>query len=324
MSRSRLRLLRGLLQHIPWLLAGLIVAVALALVPALQRPDFWLDQVEQMFAPALLALALTPIILTGGIDLSVGSVAVFSSVVSGALLRDAGWPIPAALAAGLLAGLCAGFVNGTLVVLGVLPLVATLATRELFRGLAFTIGGDTPVSGLPASLVDLWETSWLGLPWTLWAIAILFAVTAFFVHHTWMGRMLFAMGDNETAAHFAGHPVRRLKLGLYAAAGLVAGLCGAGLLLRSGSAKADAEKTLELMAISCVVLGGVRISGGVGNVAGTLLGIVTVTTLLAGLNEVPPTLRDLCLGVLLIVVAVSNEAARRTAARLALYSEGRK
>jgi rhamnose transport system permease protein len=324
MSRSRLRLLRGLLEHIPWLLATLILTVTLAVVPALQRPAFWLDQVEQMFAPALLALVLTPIVLTGGIDLSVGSVAVFTSVVIGALLRDAGWPIPAALAAGLLVGLLAGLVNGTLVILGVLPLVGTLATRELFRGLAFTLGGDTPVTGLPSSLMDLWDATWLGLPWTLWAIGILFGLTFFFVHYTWMGRMLYAMGDNETAARFAGHPVLRLKLGLYAAAGLIAGLCGMGLLLRSGSAKAGAEKTLELMAITCVVLGGIRISGGVGHVAGTMLGIITVTTLLAGLNEVPPTLRDLCLGVLLILVAVSNEAARRTAARLALYSEDRK
>jgi ribose/xylose/arabinose/galactoside ABC-type transport system permease subunit len=318
MSRYGLQLRRGLLDHVPWLLAGLILAVAFALLPALRRPLFWLYQSQELFAPALLALVLTPIVLTGGIDLSVGSIAVFSSVVMGVLLRNAGWPVPAALAAGLLAGLLAGFVNGMLVVLGVLPLVATLATRELFRGLALTLGGDTPVAGLPPELGDLWQSSLGGLPWTVWTIAGLFAVTYFFVHHTWMGRMCYAIGDNETAARFAGVPVRRLKLGLYAMAGLVAGLCGASLVLRYGAAKADAEKTLELTAISCVVLGGIRISGGAGDVAGTLVGIVTVATLLAGLNQVPPSLRDLLLGSLLIIVAVSSEAARRAAARLAL------
>jgi len=308
--------LRLLLQHLPCLLAGLILVGMILTVPALTRPLFWIYQSQQLFAAALLALVLTPIVITGGIDLSVGSIAVFVSVVIGALLHDAGWSIPAAFTAGMLAGLLAGLVNGTLVVLGVLPLVATLATRELFRGLAFSIGGDTPVTGLP-QMADLWRTSFLGMPWTLWALAILFILIWLLLHHTWIGRMLFAIGDNETAGRFAGLPVKRLKLGLYASAGLVAGVCGVGIVLRFGAAKADAEKTLELTAIACVLLGGARISGGAGHVGGTLLGIVTMATLLAGLNQAPPSLRDLTLGVLLVLVSVCNEAARRSAERLA-------
>jgi rhamnose transport system permease protein len=312
------RPVRVFLEQVPALLVCLILLAMVWLVPAFRRPGFWLSLGQQYFAPAMLALVLTPIVLTGGIDLSVGSVAVFVSVVIGALLRDADWSIPAALAAGLLAGLFAGLLNGGLVIVGVAPLVATLATRELFRGLALSIGGDMPVTNLPPSLTDLWRVSVLGVRVQLLAIAGLFVLCYFLVQHTWVGRMIYAAGDNEEAARFAGVPVKRLKLGLYTAAGLVAGVCGAGLVLRFGAAKADAEKTLELTAISCVVLGGIRISGGAGHVGGTLLGIVTVAGLLAGLNRVPPTGRDMVLGVLLIVVAVGNETARRWAARLAL------
>src|SRR5262249_13278835 len=147
---------------------------------------------QQNFAPAALALMLTPIIITGGIDLSVGSIAVLVSVVVGALWQDAHWPIGWALAAGVLTGLLAGVINGAFITLGVLPLVATWATRELFRGLAFGLSGDTPVSRFPAELGEFWRTPILGLPIALYGILVLFALIYLLVHHTWLGRMIFA------------------------------------------------------------------------------------------------------------------------------------
>jgi ribose/xylose/arabinose/galactoside ABC-type transport system permease subunit len=316
-SRSLARLL---LEHLPWLLALVILAALVLYVPGFQHLDLWLNLSEQDFAPAVLALALTPIVLTGGIDLSIGSITVFVSVVIGVLLRDAQWSIPAAMGAGLLAGLLAGLFHGGLVTAGVVPLVATLATRELFRGLAFSLSGDAPPTRLPAELVEFWDTPVLGMPLPLVVIGVLFVVTYVFVHHTWVGRALYALGDNEVAARFAGLPVRRIKLAIYAASGALAGLCGMAVVLRYGSAKADAEKSLELTAIACVVLGGIRITGGAGHVAGTLLGIITVSALLAGLHRVPANVREMVLGVLLIGVAVSNEAAARWSARRALAS----
>jgi ribose/xylose/arabinose/galactoside ABC-type transport system permease subunit len=306
------------LEHLPWLLALLLLAVTVLTVPAFQRLDYWPSLSEQYFAPAVLALALTPIVLTGGIDLSIGSATVFVSVVIGVLLRDAGWPIALALLAGLLAGFLAGLLNGLLVVVGVAPLVVTLATRELFRGLAFSLCGEDAPTRLPAELGAFWDAAILGLPVPLLVIGVLALLTYVFVHFTWVGRALYALGDNETAARFAGVPVRRIKLAIYAASGTLAGLCGLAVVLRFGAAKADAEKSLELTAIAAVVLGGLRITGGAGHVAGTLLGILTVAALLAALNEVPPNGRDMVLGVLLLAVAVSNEAAARWTARLVL------
>jgi ribose/xylose/arabinose/galactoside ABC-type transport system permease subunit len=197
----------------------------------------------------------------------------------------------------------------------VLPLVATLATRELYRGLALTLSGDTPVNRFPTELTTFWRTPLVGLPVPLLGVAAVFVVVYLVVHHTWIGRATFALGDNERAARFAGLPVGRIKLGLYAASGFAAGLCGAALVCHYGAAKADAERSLELLAIACVVMGGVRITGGGGHVAGTLLGIVTVVVLLAGLSRVAAEWRDTVLGVMLVGVAVTNEAAARWSAR---------
>jgi rhamnose transport system permease protein len=305
------RLPRWFVQHIPWLVAGLILVALASKEPAFQRPSYWLAMSYQYFAPAVLALALTPIILSGGIDLSVGSVAVFVSVVIGALWRDLGWPVELAIAAGVVAGLLAGLGNALLVTAGVMPLVATLATRELFRGLAWTLSGDTPVDRFPTSLQDIWRKSLLGTPLPLLVIALILIFTYVLVHHTWLGRAIYAIGDNERAARFAAVPIRPLKLGLYGWSGFLAGLCGGAFVLKYGAAKADAEPSLELTAIACVVLGGIRVTGGAGHVGGTVLGVVTVSTLLVGLSGMSPTWRDTVTGVLLVGVAVANEAAAR-------------
>src|SRR6516162_4262592 len=132
MRHSRLALF--LVRCLPVLLALSILLTFVLTVPAFGRLSYWLYLPHQSFAMAALALALTPIILTGGIDLSVGSVSVLASVVIGFLWWDLGWPLEWAFVGGVLAGLLAGIGNGSLVTLGIPPLVATLATRELFRG----------------------------------------------------------------------------------------------------------------------------------------------------------------------------------------------
>jgi len=306
------------LQHTPWFMALAIIAALVTAVPAFHRSFLWLRLSQQYFTVAALALAMTPIILTGGIDLSVGSVSVFASVVVGALWRDLGWSIGAAMLGGVIAATVAGMLNGLLIVAGVLPLVATLATRALFRGLALTIGGDRPVNHFPPGLGEAWRGTWASLPATLWVLGAFFVLTYIVVHHTWIGRMVYAVGDNEEAARFAGIPVRPLKLGLYVWSGVVAGVCGIALVMRYDSAKATAEPDLELLAITCVVLGGVRITGGFGQVGGTALGIITVCALLSGLGALHwlgQNWRSTALGALLISVAICNEACNRWVAR---------
>jgi ribose/xylose/arabinose/galactoside ABC-type transport system permease subunit len=305
------RLLVALARRLPFLIAAAVLLSLVLTIPAFGRPRYWLSLAPQYFAPAALALALTPIILTGGIDLSVGSATVLSSVVVGVLWRDLGLPIGLALVGGVLAGVLAGLGNGLLVTAGVLPLVATLATRELYRGLAWALSGDDPVSRFPPGLGAFWSAPVLGLPVSLWALAGLSLVCYLVVHHTWPGRLLFAIGDNERAARFAGAPVGALQVGLYTASGLVAGLCGLGLVLKYDAAKADVERSLELTAVACVVMGGARVTGGSAHVAGTLLGVVTVCALQAGLSGVGSAWRDAASGAVLVAVALVNEAGAR-------------
>lgn len=316
----------AVVRHLPWLIAAALLVVLVTTVPAFQRGRYWLSLPPQYFAPAALAIALTPIVLTGGIDLSVGSLTVLVSVVIGVLWRDAGWPIELAMAGGVVIGLLCGLFNGLLVTAGVLPLVATLATRELFRGVAWTLSGDDPVTAFPPALGATWRTPLAGLPLALWGLIVLWLVSYAVVHHTWPGRLLYAVGDNERAARFAGAPVRGLQLALYAWSGFVAGLCGLGLVMKFGAAKADAEQSLELLAIACVVMGGIRVTGGSGHLAGTLLGIVTVCALLAGLNRVGASWRDTVTGAVLVAVALASEAGARwvalSAARRARAVEG--
>jgi ribose/xylose/arabinose/galactoside ABC-type transport system permease subunit len=308
MRAALVTLVRGL----PVVLAGVLFTVLVLGVPAFQRGAYWLSLSREHFAMAALALALAPIILTGGIDLSVGSMTVLASLVIEWCYRDLGWPLGLALAAGVVAGGLAGLGNGVLVSVGVLPLVATLATRELYRGLAWMLTTEEEgARRLPRFLLGLWNRPQVGLPIALWGLIVLAVISYLVVHHTRLGRMIFAVGDNERAARFAGVPVRRLWLGLYAWAGVVAGLCGVGLVMKYPAAKADAERSLELLAIACVVMGGVRVTGGAGHIGGVVVGIVTVGTLLAGLRQVASEWRDTACGVVLIAMALASEAGAR-------------
>jgi ribose/xylose/arabinose/galactoside ABC-type transport system permease subunit len=311
------RVLEILLRHFAWLVAAVVIAAAVALVPVLQRPPYWLQLCHQNFPIAALALALTPIVLTGGIDLSVGSMSVLASIVIASLAQRLGWPVEAALAAGAVVGLCAGLGNAMLVLLGIPALVATLATRELYRGLAYTVHGGTSFAAFPDAAVGWWNDRPGGLPVPLYVIGMVFVLTYVVVHRTWMGRMIFAMGDNEEAARFAAVPVRGIKLGLYAWAGLVAGVCGVAAVLEYRSARPETDQSLELAAIAAVVLGGVRVTGGSGHVGGTLLGIVTLMTVLAAVQAAAETWRDTITGGLLLMVAIGNEAGARYAQRRA-------
>lgn len=299
--------------HSAWGLAGILILTFLILDPAFGQPEYWLTLSRQYFPVAALALVMTPIILTGGIDLSVGSITLLSAMVIGVAWHDWNCSLALAFSLGIIVGLLCGIGNGSLICLGVPPLVATLATRELYRGLAYSISlGE--IIRFREALPRLWETGIWGIPVAVFGFLLLFLVTYLLVHHTWMGRMIFAMGDNEEAARFAAVPVPRLKFAIYAGAGLVAGICGSATVLHYRSASPEGATSLELLAIACVVLGGVRITGGWGSMVGTLVGILTLIMLRSGLQTVQAEWRDSITGCLLLVFALINEASARWSA----------
>jgi rhamnose transport system permease protein len=297
------------------LLPGLVLGAMLILNPTLRHLATW-DRIGRNWCDvALLAIALTPIIITGGIDLSVGSIVGLAAVAAGFFWRDLGLPLPVALVGGVLTGLVAGMANGTLVLAGINPLVVTLGTLAVFRGLAYGLSGSQAVDDFPLGLRLWWNGSLAGVPHPVWMIGLGFAGMYLFLHHTWMGRMLFALGDNAEAARYAGVPVRSLTFALYALSGLLAGVAGLTSVLRFRAAPADQGEGLELQAIACVVLGGVRITGGAGHLAGTLLGTLTLAALLEGLVWVPGRWRPVLTGVFLVIIALANEMLARLRTR---------
>lgn len=274
----------------------------------------------------MVAVPMTFIIATAGIDLSVGSMVALCGVILGMLFADAGWPIWAACAAALAAGIALGLFNGGVSsYIGVPPLVVTLATMALYRGLAMGITKARSVSSFPEGFM------WIGqgdvvrlagegpratyLPTPLIALALVVIAGWLLMRRTWVGRFTEAIGENETAAEFAAIDVRFVKMMLYAAAGLVCGIAALFNTALFATAKADVAYGLELEAIACVVVGGTRISGGYGSVVGTLLGLLIIGILRFGLEMmgVKSNVVVIVVGLLLIVTAVLNEFMARRA-----------
>ena len=237
----------------------------------------------------LLALAMAPIILTGGIDLSVGSLLGLCAILFGKFWRDVGMPIPMAAACTIGVGALAGGLNASLIVgLRLPPLIVTLGTYSLFRGLAeaITCGVDT-FTNFPASFLFLGQERWLGLPAQAFVLVAIAVGVWLLVHRTTFGRSFRAIGFSPEGARYAGLPVGRRLAMVYVLAGIIAALAAIIYTSRLGQAKADAGTGYELFAITAVVLGGTSIFGGVGSVHGTLLGVAAIAVLTNGLSRIP-------------------------------------
>jgi len=254
---------------------------------------------------ALIALALTPVILTGGIDLSSGSLLGLSAVVLGASWREAGLPFSAAIGAALGVAIAGGLLNALLVArAGLPPLIVTLATFSLFRGLAEGIsGGVRNYADFPEWFLALGQGRIAGVPAQIMVVLVVAGGIWVLVHRLTIGRTIRAIGFSPDGAQYAGIPVAR-RLGLvYGLSGLSAGLAAVVYASRLGQAKADAGTGFELVAITAVVLGGTSIFGGRGSVGGTLLGVLAVGILQNGLRlaDRPAELAGVLTGALLIV-----------------------
>jgi len=241
----------------------------------------------------LLALALTPVILTGGIDLSVGSLLGLSAIMFGMLWHDAGLPIGLAAGCAIGIGALAGGLNAVLITtLKIPPLIVTLGTFSLFRGLAEAIThGAVTYTDFPASFLFLGQERWLGLPTQAWLFIAAAIAIWLLVHRTTFGRSFRAIGFAPEGTRYAGIPVERRLAMVYVLAGIIAALAAIIYTARLGQAKADAGTGYELFAITAVVLGGTSIFGGVGSVHGTLLGVAAIAVLKNGLACLPVVIR---------------------------------
>ncbi|HEY0944111.1 MAG TPA: substrate-binding domain-containing protein [Opitutaceae bacterium] len=269
----------------------------------------------------LLAFGLTPVIKSGGIDLSVGSMMGLAAVAAGAAWSVLGWPIWLAALAALGVGAAGGALHGVVISrLRVPPLIVTLGTFSLYRGLAeAATGGYVSYTGFPAGFLALGQ-GYLGgfLPVQLLVVPVAFLALWLALHRAVWGRELTALGFNLDGARFAGVAVDRVRMRAYVACGALAALAGLIYVARIGQAKADAGLGYELPAIAAVVLGGTSIAGGRGTLHGTLLGLLCLVVLQNGLRLAgqPSEIAGLATGVILVGAIALNQLAgraRRTA-----------
>ncbi len=267
----------------------LIALLAICLILSLMTPNFLtvanlINVARQISLNGILAVGVTFVLLTGGVDLSLGSLVALTGVVAATFAHPGDYPVVVPIAMGILAGTACGFVNGTVVTWGkVAPFIATLGMMTIARGLALLVSGGRPVSNMSPELTRL-GGELAGLPIPVLILLVVTLAAGFFLANTRMGRHVYAVGGNERAARSAGISVPRVKLFVYTLCGALAGLAGVVLAARITTGQPNAGLGYELDAIAAVVIGGTSLSGGVGGVGGTLLGALLIGVINNGLD----------------------------------------
>lgn len=277
----------GLIQKLgPFLAFVLLFAVVAVLNPSFIEPLNLLNLLRQISINALIAFGMTFVILTGGIDLSVGSILALSSALMAGMIVSGVDPILSICITALLGALM-GAVNGLLITKGkVAPFIATLATMTIYRGLTLVYTDGNPITGLGDhySFQLFGRGYFFGIPVPAVTMLITFFILWFILHKTSFGRKTYAIGGNETAAFVSGIKVDQVKCLIYSLAGMMAAISGAILTSRLNSAQPTAGTAYEMDAIAAVVLGGTSLAGRKGRIFGTLVGALIIGTLNNGLN----------------------------------------
>lgn len=298
--------------------AGLAAAVAIeCIIFAAYSPAFLttanaINIVLQVAVTAILAIGMTLVILTGGIDLSVGSLVAVTGVLAayGARETASSAPLLAALAVGLAAGAVSGAFTGVFVTrFNVPPFIVTLALMSALRGAAFLMTGGYSVGELPQSFAWLGRGQIWVLPVPVVCMAVLFAIGSVMLNSTVFGRHIYAVGGNERAAWLAGVRTGRVKIATYVLNGVLGGFAGVLLASRLGAGIPNAGLGYELDVIAAVVVGGASLFGGKGTLGGTLLGAIFIGVLNNGLNlaNVDPYTQKIALGAVILAAVLIDQ-----------------
>ncbi len=290
----------------------LILAVFAALVPGFLSERNLVNILQQSSINACIALGMTLVIISGGIDLSVGPTAAISAVLTAALLV-AGYPVPVALMAGLGIGMVCGMVNGALVAYaGLQPFIVTLGTLSTYRAIALIYTGGNPVLGIPASFRSIFNGNIAGIPNSVIIVALVALAAWVLLKKTPIGEYLLAVGGNEEAAYVAGVPIALTKITAYVISGVLAALASFILIGRLGAAEPILGNLWELDAIAAAAIGGASLMGGKGSVVGTILGAIILGSMRNGLTlmNVQAFYQLLATGLIILVAMMIDRLTR--------------
>jgi len=307
----------GMMRSISGPLIGLM---ALCIFFSLQTDAFFsagnlLNILDQITVLGILAVGMTLVIVTGGIDLSVGSVLAFSMMVMGVCARSLGWPFELSMIAAALAGALCGALSGSLVVWARLPpFIATLAVMSAARGLANILTEGRQIVGYPewfTQLATVRHFDYLSL--TVAGFIVIALITALILRYRPVGRNLFAIGGNAEVARLVGIRVKTSTLMVYVISGLMAGIAAVAFAARLDSSQPSAGQGYELDTIAAVVVGGASLSGGVGSIGGTVIGVFIIGVLRNGLNlmGVSPFVQQVLIGVVIAIAVMFDTLGRR-------------
>jgi ribose transport system permease protein len=304
--------------NISWRDMGTVLGLVILVVVFSSMTSVFLTErnliniLQQSSINACIAIGMTLVIISGGIDLSVGPIAALAAVISASLLM-AGFPVPVVLASALAVGLACGFVNGALIAyVGLQPFIVTLGTLSLFRALALLYTGGNPVLGLPNGFRRLFASEIFGLPVPVVVVAILAVAATILLKKTPLGEYILAVGGNEEAARVSGVPIEMTKVVTYMISGGLASLAAIILIARLGAAEPILGNLWELEAIAAAAIGGASLMGGKGSIYGTILGAVVLGAMRNGLTllNVQAFYQLLATGIIIILAMVVDRLAR--------------
>lgn len=295
-------------------LIGLIIIMAVfaALVPGFLSERNLINILQQSSINACIALGMTLVIISGGIDLSVGPTAAVAAVLTAALLVT-GVPVPVALLAGLGIGAFCGLVNGVLVAyVGLQPFIVTLGTLSTYRAIALIYTGGNPVLGVPQGFRSLFNGNVAGIPNSVIIVAVVAFGAWVLLKKTPIGEYLLAVGGNEEASYVAGVPIALTKITAYVISGVLAALASFILIGRLGAAEPILGNLWELDAIAAAAIGGASLMGGKGSIVGTILGAIILGAMRNGLTlmNVQAFYQLLATGLIILVAMMIDRATR--------------
>lgn len=297
-------------------MAAVCIALAM-LTPSFASPDNLTNVARRISAVSIVAVGETLVIITAGIDLSVGSVAALAACVSGIVIREYEYSVPVGIFAGVMAGLTCGLINGLLSTKGRIPsFIVTLGMMLAARGAAHLLTGGATITGLPEAYRFLGGTRYWFVPFIVTLIVV--AIFAVVLMYTRYGREIYATGGNLSGARLSGIPVDRVRIVAFTLGGMLAGFGGVVMASRAGVATPTMAEGMELDAIAACVVGGASLMGGEGGAVGALIGALIIGTLvnICQLNGMSDEWQRIVVGVLIVVLVFFDNMRKRRAGKL--------